>query len=91
MLNLRAEAVSKEIQEFSQHLRALKGELQERGRLSETTRTLLNQIQQHKERLEAKFSNAERAGSWDSIKSEFAEDWNSLVIEVSALENRLYE
>jgi hypothetical protein len=39
---------------------------------------------ERRERLETKFSNAERAESWDFIKSEFAEDWNSLVIEVSA-------
>ena len=81
----------KEIQAFSQRLGALKDELQERGRLSETTRTALNQIQQHKERLETRLFNAERAGNWDSIKKEFVEDWDSLVLDVSTLENQLYE
>ena len=69
MLNLRAEAMSNEIRAFSQRLRVLKNDLRERGKLSEATRTLLNQILQHKERLETKISNAERAGSWDSVKS----------------------
>ena len=91
MLDRRCDAVRKEIQTFSQRLGALKDELQERGRLSETTRTALNQIQQHKERLETKLSNAERAGNWDSIKKEFVEDWDSLVLDVSTLENQLYE
>jgi len=91
MLDLRSDAVRKEIQAFSQRLGALKDELQERGGLSETTRTTLNQIQQHKERLETKLSNAERAGNWDSIKKEFVEDWDSLVLDVSTLENQLYE
>ena len=91
MLDLRPEAMSREIGAFSQRLRALENEMQERGRLSKTDRTLLNQVQQHKERLEAKFSNAERSGSWDAIQTAFAEDWNSLVVEVSALESRLYE
>ena len=91
MLDLRCDAVRKEIQTFSQRLGALKDELQERGGLSETTRTALNQIQQHKERLETKLSNAERAGNWDSIKKEFVEDWDSLVLDVSTLENQLYE
>ena len=81
----------KEIQAFSQRLGALKDELQERGRLSETTRTALNQIQQHKERLETRLTESERAGNWDSIKKEFVEDWDSLVLDVSTLENQLYE
>jgi len=88
MLDLRAEAMSRA---FSQRLRALESEMQERGRLSKTDRTLLNQIHQHKEQLEAKFFKAERSGSWDAIQSAFAEDWNSLVVEVSALESLLYE
>jgi hypothetical protein len=67
----------------------LNEELQERSKLSSANRTLFDQIQQHKDRLEAKFSEAERAGSWNLIKKEFAADWNSLVVDLASLENQL--
>jgi hypothetical protein len=35
--------------------------------------------------------NPARAGSWAFIRKEFDEDWNSLVVDVVALENQLYE
>jgi len=91
MLDLSSEGMRKEIQAFSQRLRALTDELQEHSKLSETNRTLLNQIQQHKDRLETKLSTAEREGNWNSIKREFGEDWNSLVVDAATLETQLYE
>jgi hypothetical protein len=64
--------------------------LQERGKLSDATHALWNQVQ-HKDQLETKFSGAERTGSCASIRKEFVEDWNSLVVDVVALENQLYQ
>jgi chaperonin cofactor prefoldin len=66
MIDPGSEAMRKEIESFSHRLRALKEELRERGKLSDVNRALLDQIQQHKERLEVKCSNAEKAGNWDS-------------------------
>jgi hypothetical protein len=37
------------------------------------------------------FLPAEAAGTWGSISEEFVGDWNSLVLDTTALENRLYE
>ncbi|MBC9881402.1 hypothetical protein G8O24_29170 [Bradyrhizobium sp. INPA01-394B] len=91
MIDPGSEVMRKEIESFSQRLRALKEALRERGKLSNANQALLDQIQQHRERLEVKCSNAERAGNWDSIGEEFDRDWNSLVADVAMLENRLYE
>jgi predicted outer membrane protein len=91
MVDTGSEAMRKEIGSFSQRLRALKEDLREGGKLSDKNQALLDQIQQHKERLEAKFSNAETAGNWGFIREEFVKDWNSLVVDATMLENRLYE
>lgn len=84
MIDPGSEAMRKEMESFSHRLRALKEELRERGKLSD-------EIQQHKERLEVKCSNAEKAGNWDIIREEFDSDWNSLVPDLAMMENRLYE
>ena len=91
MLDLSSEAMRTEIQAFSTRLRGLEDELRERGKLSDTNRAVLDQLQQHEDRLKEKFSKAETGGTWSSITEEFVEDWNSLVLETTALENRLYE
>jgi predicted nucleic acid-binding Zn-ribbon protein len=91
MLDSSSEAMRKEIHAFSQRLQDLKEELQERGKLSDAAHALWNEVQQHKDQLETKFSGAERTGSWASIRKEFVEDWNSLVVDVVALENQLYQ
>lgn len=91
MIDPGIEAMRKEMELFSHRLRALKEELRERGKLSDENQALLDQIQQHKERLEVKCANAEKAGNWDFIKEEFDSDWNSLVADLAMMENRLYE
>ena len=91
MIDPGIEAMRKEMKLFSHRLRALKEELRERGKLSDENQALLDQIQLHKERLEVKCSNAEKAGNWDFIKEEFDSDWNSLVADLAMMENRLYE
>lgn len=91
MIDPGSEAMRKELEMFSHRLRALKEEFRERGKLSDVNRTLLDQILQHKERLEVECSSAEKAGNWDSIREAFDRDWNSLVADVAMLESRLYE
>jgi hypothetical protein len=91
MIDPGSEAMRQEMESFSHRLRALKEELRERGKLSDENQALLDQIRQHKERLEVKCSNAEKAGNWDFIKEEFDSDWNSLVVDLAMMENRLYE
>ena len=91
MIDPGSEAMRQEMESFSHRLRALKEELRERGKLSDENQALLDQIQRHKERLEVKCSNAEKAGNWDFIKEEFDSDWNSLVVDLAMMENRLYE
>jgi len=86
-----SEAMRKEIESFFHRLRALKEELREHGKLSDENQALLDQIQQHKERLEMKCSNAEKAGNWNFIREEFDSDWNSLVVDLAMMENWLYE
>lgn len=91
MIDPGSEAMRQEMESVSHRLRALKEELRERGKLSDENQALLDQIRQHKERLEVKCSNAEKAGNWDFIKEEFDSDWNSLVVDLAMMENRLYE
>ncbi len=91
MIDPGSEAMRKEIESFSPRLHAWKEELRERGKLSGANQVVLDQIQRHKERLEVNLSNAEKAGNWSSIREEFDKDWNSLVVDLATLENRLYE
>lgn len=57
MIDPGSEVMRKEIESFSQRLRALKEEFRERGKLSDANQALLDQIQQHRERLEVKCSS----------------------------------
>jgi hypothetical protein len=50
-----------------------------------------DQIEQHKNRLALRLGDAERSGTWDSTKTDFIADWNSLIVEFELLEERLYK
>ena len=90
MLDLSFEAMRTEIQGYSRRLHALEEDLQERGKLSNANRVVLNRLQQHQDCLKEKLAKAEVTGG-NSLKEEFIEDWNSLILDTTALENRLYE
>ena len=91
MLDLSSDAMRKEIDSFSQRLQALKQEFRDRGKVTDANQVLLDRIQQHKDRLAATLSDAERTGNWASVRQQFDEDWNSLVVDLEMAEEQLYE
>jgi hypothetical protein len=91
MLDPSSETMHKAIDTFSQRLLTLKQDFLERAKLSDANQELVDRIQQHKDRLAAKLSDAERTGTWGFVRHDFAGDWNSLLVDFETLEERLDE
>jgi len=81
----------KEIDALPIRLQALKAELRECDTLFDAEKAATGRIEQHKDRLALRLPDAQRAGSWDSIRTDFLADWNSLVVDLELLEKWLYE
>ena len=71
MLNASANDFHKELNLLSQRLQTLKQDFRERGMISDVDQAILDRVQQEKDGLEVKLSDAERSGHWDLFKNEF--------------------
>jgi ubiquinone biosynthesis protein UbiJ len=91
MLDPDPEVVRREIASVSRRLQILAEEFRKRGTSSDASQALLDRVQQHKDRLAEKLSDAERTGNWPLVRDDFASDWNSLIVDLETLEARLTE
>ena len=89
--NLRLDTMHQAIGQVSQRLEALQIEIEARGEISDANRACLDHIQQHQHKLAMRLAVAERQGTWVSLSKEFAMDWNLLLDDLDALEERIYD
>ena len=78
------------LDEFSQRLDARTREFQERGELSDAHQALMSQIQERRDRLQARLASVEATGSeWDVIRVECERDFGSIHDDLLLLDERL--
>ena len=76
MLNPGPKDFHRELDLLSQRLQALRLEFREHGMVSDADEAVLDRVQQERDGLEVKLSEAERSGRWDFFKNEFGSVWN---------------
>jgi hypothetical protein len=91
MLNASANDFHKELNLLSQRLQTLKQDFRERGMISDVDQAILDRVQQEKDGLGVKLSDAERSGHWGLFKNEFGRVWNSFITDLGMLELRLMD
>jgi hypothetical protein len=92
MLHPTLDTFRKDLDRLSQRLQSLRQELRERDLFSDAHEAVLNRVQQERDLLAAKLSDAERnSPNWDRIKGEFGATWNSSVTDLNLLELRLQD
>jgi hypothetical protein len=91
MLDPNSEDMRKELDALPTRLQTLKEKLGERGRFSDAERAAIDRIERRNDWLAVKLSDAERTGTWGSTRADFLADWNSLIVDLELLEDRLYE
>ena len=90
MLSPTLDTFRKDLDRLSQRLQTLRQDLQARN--SEAHTAVLDRVQQERDSLAAKLSDAERnPPNWDRIKGEFGATWNSFVTDLNVLELRLQD
>ena len=92
MLHATLDTFRKDLDRLSQRLQTLRQDLRERDLLSDAQKAVLDRVQQERDLLVAKLSDAERnPPNWDRIKGEFGATWNSFVTDLNVLELRLQD
>ena len=91
MLELDSTNMQKEIDALQIRVEALKDKLRESGKYFDADQAAVDRIEEHKNQLASRLSGAVRADAWNSIRSDFLADWNSVVVDLELLEKRLYE
>jgi hypothetical protein len=90
MLSPTLDTFRKDLDRLSQRLQTLRQDLQARNLFSDAHKAALDRVQQERDSLAAKLSDAERP-NWDRIKGEFGATWNSFVTDLNILELRLQD
>ena len=92
MLHPTLDTFRKDLDRLSQRLQTLRQELRERDLFSDAHKALLDRVQEERDLLAAKLSDAERnPPNWDRVKGEFGATWNSFVTDLNVLELRLQD
>ena len=89
MLGRSPDEFHRELDMLSQRLQAIRQEFREHGMVSDADQNVLNRVQEEKDGLEVKLSDAERSGQWDAFRGEFGSIWNSFITDVEMLELRV--
>ena len=92
MLHPSLDTFREDLDRLSQRLQTLRQDLRERDLFSDAQKAVLDRVQQERDLLVAKLSDAERnPPNWDRIKGEFGATWNSFVTDLNVLELRLQD
>ena len=92
MLHPTLDTFRKDLDRLSQRLQTLRQDLRERDLLSDAQKAVLDRVQEERDLLAAKLSDAERnPPNWDRVKGEFGATWNSFVTDLNVLELRLQD
>ena len=92
MLHPTLDTFRKDLDRLSQRLQTLRQDLRERDLFSDAHKAVLDRVQEERDLLAAKLSDAERnPPNWDRIKGEFGATWNSFVTDLNVLELRLQD
>jgi hypothetical protein len=92
MLHPSLDTFRKDLDRLSQRLQTLRQDLRERDLFSDAHKAVLDRVQEERDLLAAKLSDAERnPPNWDRIKREFGAAWNSFVTDLNVLELRLQD
>ena len=92
MLHATLDTFRKDLDRLSQRLQTLRQDLRERDLLSDAQKAVLDRVQEERDLLAAKLSDAERnPPNWDRVKGEFGATWNSFVTDLNVLELRLQD
>jgi hypothetical protein len=85
MMNSSPDDYRKDLVALSRRLQILAEDFREHGNVADTQQSLLAQIERKKERLAATLSDAQPGMKWDSMKTDFAAEWNSVVEDLTML------
>ena len=92
MLHATLDTFRKDLDRLSQRLQTLRQDLGVRDLFSDAHKAVLDRVQQERDLLAAKLSDAERnPPNWDRVKGEFGATWNSFVTDLNVLELRLQD
>ena len=92
MLHPTLDTFRKDLDRLSQRLQTLRQDLRERDLFSDAHKAVLDRVQEERDLLAAKLSDAERnPPNWDRVKGEFGAAWNSFVTDLNVLELRLQD